>query len=402
MIWLDAALAFVDSAVSGLCAPYYDKLFANIVDKTFSGRASTLAKGKALMHKMIEVDDATVCTAFLLTKLTDKKPKIPPTSLDILKEGLEMYGIKAFPVKDIIKALPAVFNGTNSAARDSAMALTVEIYRWIRLPPLQGMLDGLRTAQKSDFEKIIGEKNEEFTSTPAVPSLYLRKERPSASALAAAAAAAASNASAASAAVASAAGAAAAGGDAREYVDEVDLMKKLKATEFSTLVADEKWSEQLKGLQIVIDAIGPVPKIKAGNDVHDVVSIIKGFLRQGHLQLQISSLKILCLLADGLRGAFGSTLRPIMQQIVGKCKEKRLVPEVQAVLQLAFAHCLSYDCINDDVIEFVGSKKSPPHGKVCYFELPVPLLTNKAFVQRYAANTSSCAVLRVLFVIVNN
>lgn len=183
---LDCAVAFVQTAPSGLCQVHYDKIFANIVDKTFSARASTLQKGKALMLKMIEVDDAAACTAFLLTKLADKKPKIPPTCLDILKEGIEMFGVKAFPVKDIIKALPAVFNGTNSAARDSAMSLSVEIFRWIRQAPLQSMLDGLRTAQKSDFEKIVAEKTEEFASRPLLPTVYLLKERPSASAMAAA------------------------------------------------------------------------------------------------------------------------------------------------------------------------------------------------------------------------
>ena len=158
-------------------------------------------------------------------------------------------------------------------------------------------------------------------------------------------------------------------GDSREYVDEVDLTKRLKATDYAALVAEEKWSEQLKGLQLVIDAIGPVPKIKAGTDVHDLVTVLKGFLRQGHLQVQVASLKILCLLADGLRSSFATTLRPVMQQVVLKSKEKRLVPEVQAVLLMAFTHCLNYDCINDDVIEFISSKKSPPHGKVpsCYF-----------------------------------
>jgi hypothetical protein len=147
-------------------------------------------------------------------------------------------------------------------------------------------------------------------------------------------------------------------------VDEVDLLKKLKSTDYATLVAEEKWSEQLKGLQLVIDAIGPVPKVKPSTEVADLVAVLKGFLRAGHLQVQVASLKILALLADGMRAPFGPVLRPVLQQVVGKCKEKRLVPEVQAVLQAAFTHCLNYDCVNDDVIEFVGSKKSPPHGKV--------------------------------------
>jgi hypothetical protein len=37
------------------------------------------------------------------------------------------------------------------------------------------MLDSLRTAQKSDFEKIISEETE---SAPLIPTLYLRKDRP--------------------------------------------------------------------------------------------------------------------------------------------------------------------------------------------------------------------------------
>ena len=75
----------------------------------------------------------------------------------------------------------------------------------------------------------------------------------------------------------------------REYVDEVDIVKKLKNSEFSNLIAEEKWSEQLKGLQIAIDAIGPTPKIKAGSDVHDIVNVCKGFLRQGHVQVNCFS-----------------------------------------------------------------------------------------------------------------
>ena len=361
---LDAAVAFIDTASDGVCQPYYDKLFSNIVDKTFSGRASTLSKGKILMHKMMEVDDANACTAFLLTKLADKKPKVPPTSIDIIREGIEMFGVKAVPVKDVIKALPAVFNGSNSAARDSAMALIVEIYRWIRQAPLQGLLDSLRSAQKSDFERIVTEKADEFSANSPKPSLYLRKERPAPGSALVAEGKGSDVAATASAKSSGAAAAGEGGLDSREYVEEVDLVKKLKGTDYAALVANEKWSEQLRGLQIVIDAIGPVPKIKAGNDVHDLVAVIKGFLRQGHLQLQVNSLKILCLLADGLRTSFGSTVRPVMQQVVQKCKEKRLVPEVQAVLQMVFSHCLSYDCINEDVIEFVNNKKSPPHGKV--------------------------------------
>jgi hypothetical protein len=48
---------------------------------------------------MIEVDEATAVVTVLLSKLTDKKPKIPPTCLEIIKEGIVSFGAKAFPIK---------------------------------------------------------------------------------------------------------------------------------------------------------------------------------------------------------------------------------------------------------------------------------------------------------------
>lgn len=368
-IGIDVALLFVDAAPDGMCQPYHDKLFGNVIDKTFSGRASTAAKGKALLLKLIEIEDGTACTQYLLTRLGDKKPKIPATCLDVIREGMELFGVRAFPVKEILKALPSAFNSTIGATRDAAMSLLVELYRWIGQAPLQALVDGLRTAQKSDYEKIIAEKAESFG--PLLPKLYLRKDRPAEGTVMDPEEGKAGRPAPGGAAAGQVGRGATHGGgssDGREYVEEVDLPKKLKSTEYLSLLADEKWSEQLKGLQLVIDAIGPVPKIRPDCDVQDILSATKGFLRQGHLQVQVSSLRILALLADGMRASFGSCVRPLMQQIVSKCKEKRLVPEVQTLLTSVFTHCLGYDCINDDVIEFVSSKKSPPHGKIGLME----------------------------------
>lgn len=39
--------------------------------------------------------------------------------------------LRAFPVKDIISALGPVLSGNNSAAREVAMALMVDMTRWI-------------------------------------------------------------------------------------------------------------------------------------------------------------------------------------------------------------------------------------------------------------------------------
>ena len=71
----------------------------------------------------------------------------------------------------------------------------------------------------------------------------------------------------------------------------------------SLVQVSEKWSEQMKALQLVIDGLGPTPKVKAGCDVHDIVAACKGFLRLpgSHLQVLMGSLKVVSLLAEGMR-----------------------------------------------------------------------------------------------------
>jgi cytoskeleton-associated protein 5 len=89
---LETAILFVDLAPTNCVCQFQDRVFANVVDKAFGTRALTLAKGKVLLLKLMEVDDATACATFLLTKLLDKKPKVPPTCLDLLKEGVVAFG----------------------------------------------------------------------------------------------------------------------------------------------------------------------------------------------------------------------------------------------------------------------------------------------------------------------
>ena len=128
---LDAAIVFVDVAPAGFMKQYTDKLVGNVVEKALGARPSTQAKGKVLVLKLMEIDDPIAATSFLLTKLADKKPKVPPLCLEIVKEGVIAYGARPFPIKEIIASLSSVFNGTNGPAREMAMTLALEISKLV-------------------------------------------------------------------------------------------------------------------------------------------------------------------------------------------------------------------------------------------------------------------------------
>jgi cytoskeleton-associated protein 5 len=175
---LDCAIAFVDAAPIGQMRGNQEKIASTVVDKAFGTRAGTLAKGKALCLKLMELDEAGPVTAVLLSKLGDKKPKVPPTCLEIIKEGVGLFGARAFPVRDIIGSLAAVLNGTNGPAREVALALMVDMSIWIGRAPFNSVLDGIRTAQKTEFEKLVAEREAESAGKSMSPSLWLKKDRP--------------------------------------------------------------------------------------------------------------------------------------------------------------------------------------------------------------------------------
>jgi cytoskeleton-associated protein 5 len=89
-----------------------------------------------------------------LTKLSDKRPKIPPLCIDVIKEGVIAFGAKVFPIKEIIAGIVAVLNGSNGGARESSFSLMIEMTRWIGRVPFNAMLENIRSAQKTEFEKL--------------------------------------------------------------------------------------------------------------------------------------------------------------------------------------------------------------------------------------------------------
>lgn len=360
---VDFAVIFADKCPSKIILPYYDALFQNVVDKAFAGKTSTFLKGKALLMKLMEIDEPTSCTLFLLSRLQDKKPKIPPACLEIIREAIVAFGAKAFPIKDIISSFNSSFNSSNNQCREQAFLLLAELVRWIGKSPFLTIIENLRPAQKTELEKLFSES--ESSSRP-VPTVYLRKSRPAPGSIEASAPISGKSGKLPSAAPDDVI-------DGRDFLEEIDLSKRLKNTEFFDLMENEKWSEQLRGLQLLIDILGPTPKLKPGNDtsatVSDVCSHLKNFLRAGHLQVQVSTLKIFALFADGFRESFTNLVKPQISLILTKAKEKRLVSDVLSALVAITRYCISsIEVLLEDCLDLIRNKKHPSHARTCIME----------------------------------
>jgi hypothetical protein len=96
---LDTALVFIDNVSIECIRQYSEKIYSSIVDKSFnSTRVLTQTKGKSVLMKLIEVDEPTSCVSFLLSRLGDKKLKVPPSCLDVIREGIIALGTMLFPI----------------------------------------------------------------------------------------------------------------------------------------------------------------------------------------------------------------------------------------------------------------------------------------------------------------
>ena len=94
--------------------------------------------------------------------------------------------------------------------------------------------------------------------------------------------------------------------------------------------------------------------------------------------MQQASLKVIALFADGLRGDFSNTLRPVLQMIISKCKEKRLLNDVKDVLKKAVRFCVPFEALSEEISELVKTKKTPPHARICLMECTTDLLLSSA------------------------
>ena len=121
-------------------------------------------------------------------------------------------------------------------------------------------------------------------------------------------------------------------------------------------------------MQLIIDALSPVPKIAKGTDLTDIVQTIKVNLRQGHITVQVASMKVIGLLADGARNEFSGLARSISQMMIMKCKEKKLCSELTSSLTLIVKHCLGFESLYEDFNEQIRSKKVAVHGRLCLLE----------------------------------
>ena len=87
-----------------------------------------------------------------------------------------------------------------------------------------------------------------------------------------------------------------------------------------------------------------------------------------HVNVVVLAMKVLILLADGLRNDFSSVARNVASAVLAKAKEKRLCNDVNACLLSLCRYSLSSgtDSLAEDLSEGLRNKKLPSHARQAF------------------------------------
>ncbi|RLN06894.1 hypothetical protein BBJ28_00001991 [Nothophytophthora sp. Chile5] len=331
-------------------------VMARVTDKGFSSRPGIVKLSEELTDAFIAAGAAEETVLALLEGANNRKPKVPPACLACILEALKAYGPRVVPLQAIKTALPKLFEG-HVKARPLAMSIMVEIHRWTGPALVQDIVSNLRPAQQTEFEGHI----KDVVVGQAAPTKFVRgAKRPGAAGPAGAGGKAASSGSAAAAAPAPAAF------DPRDFAETVDLLAMLPRTEFKAKLALPKWSEKVEALKIVLDLIGPVPKLASG-DFYELVSTLKPLTTDANVNIVAKSIEVLGALADGLRKNFTQHARLMFPELLRKLSDKKsvILNATNKSLDLFLEHSMTIDMMMDDLkMACDASKNKAPPARV--------------------------------------
>ncbi|KAL3661983.1 hypothetical protein V7S43_012790 [Phytophthora oleae] len=325
-------------------------VMARVTDKGFSARPGIVKLCTELTDAFIAAGAAEETVTTLLEGTNNRKPKVPPACATSILDALKEYGPRVVPLQAIKTALPKLMEGAVKV-RPIAMSIMVEIHRWTGPALVQDIVANLRQAQQTEFEEQI----KDVVPGQAAPTKFVKGSKP-----AKAAGGIGGKASSAASATAEPAPAAF---DPRDFAETVDLLAKLPKTEFKAKLALPKWSEKVEALKIVLELIGPVPKL-ANGDYYELVSTLKPLTNDSNVNIVAKSIEVYGALADGLRKNFTQYARTIFPDLLRKLSDKKTVilNATNKTLDMFLQHAMTIDMMMDDLKPAcdASKNKAPP------------------------------------------
>ncbi|OQS08005.1 cytoskeleton-associated protein, partial [Thraustotheca clavata] len=349
-----------------------------VIDKCFAGRPGTVKLAEELVLEYVHQGGAEDTIAALLEGTKNKKPKVPPLCINSILECFKTFGPRVIPIPPLKSTLPALCESTVNNVRPAAMKLICEIYRWTGPALLADIVNGLRPAQKTEYEESI----KDITPGQATVTRYVKGMEPKAAPTRPGARGGA----------AAAAAPAAATMDPRDFAETVDLLAKLPKTEFKAKLALPKWSEKVAALTIIIETVGSVPKL-ANGDYGDLVQTLKLCMQDANVNITAKAIEVLGVLADGLRKNFAQYARVMLSPLLKKLSDKKslILNNTHHTLDMLLQHSLPIEAMMDEI----KISAEPSTNKIPAARAQTILLLQRAIAKKYI-NVNDASLMKTL------
>ncbi|KAL4130402.1 hypothetical protein PRIC2_006402 [Phytophthora ramorum] len=298
-------------------------VMARMTDKGFSARPGIVKLCEELVDAFIAAGAAEETVIALLEGTSNRKPKVPPACLTCTLEALKAYGPRVVPLQAIKSALPKLMEGAVKV-RQISMDIMVEIHRWTGPALVQDVVANLRSAQQTEFEGQV----KDVVPGQAAPTKFVK--------------------------------------GAKQLKLLVEEIQQLPKTEFKTKLALPKWSEKVEALNIVLEVIGPAPKLSNG-DYYELVSTLKVLTNDSNVNIVAKSIEVFGALADGLRKNFTQYARTMFSDLLRKLSDKKsvILSATNKTLDLLLQHAMPIDMMMNDLkLACDASKNKAPPARV--------------------------------------
>ncbi|DBA05364.1 TPA: hypothetical protein N0F65_007526 [Lagenidium giganteum] len=325
-----------------------------VVDKGFASRPGIVKLCDELVMAFVEAGAAEDTFEALIAGTKNKKPKVPPACATNMFECLKAFGPRVVPLQALKAALPTLCESTVNGVRPVALNTLAEIHRWAGPGLVQDIVTNLRQAQQTEYETL----TKDVTPGQATPTKFVRgAKRPAGPATGRASGAATGT---------GPTQAAPAAFDPREFAETVNLLEKLPKTEFRAKLGSPKWSEKVEALKIVLELIGPVPKL-ANGDYGELVNTLKILCNDANVNINAKAIEVLGALSDGLRKSFTPYARLMFPELIRRLSDKKslILNNVNNTIDLFLMHSMSIDMMWEDLkLAMDPSKSKSPQARV--------------------------------------
>ncbi|KAL0586329.1 hypothetical protein ABG067_003941 [Albugo candida] len=349
---LDAGLQAVTSYVentNSLQNSIVPSLMKGVIDKGFSGRPTTITLCESLIPKLIENGATEETVQALIEGTKHKKPKVPPACVSSLLQALQLFGPRIISIPALKSALPNLCESTVNNVRPLALKLLVEIHRWTGPVVIQDIVSNLRHAQQTEYEAL----TKDVVPGSAQPAKHVKGMAPKGEI------GKSSNTSRRNTIKSKSVLPETSAMDPRDFVDAVNLTEKLAKTEYKAKIGSTKWKDKVAALKIVLEVIGPVPKL-ANGDYGDLVATLKLLSQDSNVNIVATSFEVVGALADGLRRQFTHYARAFVPILMSKLSDKKtiILQATNLALDIIQKHVIPLDQQMEDLRTWVDPMKN--------------------------------------------